>query len=155
MKNNLGKVKHIFAERGLGFYLTVPAIVFAVLALVFYRQNGVTEFNPELNGSAIVCLIVGIALSVVSLAADIIPYKWISAAAKPVRYVAYLVELYAFLMFVFSQVTYIANVLVSIDGNTFTAGFILTAVFFVAAAILTLVSACLNALHPWTKNKAR
>ena len=79
----------------------------------------------------------------------------ISAAAKPVRYVAYLVELYAFLMFVFSQVTYIANVLVSIDGNTFTAGFILTAVFFVAAAILTLVSACLNALHPWTKNKAR
>lgn len=65
MKNNLGKVKHIFAERGIGFYLTVPAIVFAVLALVFYRQNGVTEFNPELNGSAIVCLIVGIALSVV------------------------------------------------------------------------------------------
>ena len=63
MKNNLGKVKHIFAERGIGFYLTVPAIVFAVLALVFYRQNGVTEFNPELNGSAIVCLIVGIALS--------------------------------------------------------------------------------------------
>ena len=153
MKSNSGKAKNIFAERGIGFYLTVPAIVFAILALVFYEQNGVTEFNPELNNSAIICLILGIVLSVLSLAADVIPYKVISALAKPIRYAAYLVELYAFLMFIYSQVTYIANVFVSIDGNSLTSKFILTTVFFLIAAGLTLVAACLNALKPWAKKE--
>lgn len=153
MENKQQKVKQIFAERGLGFYLAVPAIVFAVLALVWYRGNGVTEFSPQLNSSAVACLIVGMALCVLSMAADVVPGRWVSAAAKPVRYAAYLVELYAFLMFLYSQVTYIANVFVSIDGNSFTAGFIATAVFFVLAAAFTLVSAALNACRPWQKAK--
>ena len=149
MKRENEKTGGVLSRIAIGTCLTVLGIVFAVLAWIFYAQNGITEFNVSLESSAISFLIIGIVLSAVSLAADFLPFSWGPAAARPLRYAAYLTELYAFLMFIYSQVTYIANVLVSIDGNSFSAGFILTAVFYVLAAGVTLAAAITSKTKPW------
>ncbi len=123
-----------FQGRGAGYYLALPALILGVLAYVFYAKNGITEFNPTLSQKAIIAAFVGVGLCVVSLI-----YEW-----KPLKYLAYLAYLYAFMAFLNSQITYIANVFVSIDGSTFSAGFLLTAASFLLAAILALLSAVLT-----------
>ena len=125
----------------MGYYLTLPSIAFCIAALCLYRENGVTSFNPELNTGAIAYVAVCLALCALSLVVDF----------KPIRYVAYLFCLYAFMWFIYSQVTYIANVFVAIDGYTFTAGFIATAVMYVLSFVFTLMSGILNDWKPWNK----
>ena len=43
------KVKKFLSGKGVGYYLTLPAIALCIAALCLYRENGVTSFNPELN----------------------------------------------------------------------------------------------------------
>ena len=126
--------KSFFQNRGAGYYLALPALALGVLAYVFYAKNGITEFNPSLSQKAIIAVFVGAGLCAVSLV-----YEW-----KPIKYLAYLAYLYAFMAFLNSQITYIVNVFVSIDGSTFSTGFLLTAASFVLAMILALVSAILT-----------
>lgn len=141
----MDKIKKFFVGKGVGYYLTLPALIFCIVALCLYKQNGVTSFNPELNPSAIAYISVCIALCVISLIIDF----------KPIKYVAYLLCLYSFMWFIFSQVTYIANVFVAIDGYTFTSGFISTMVFFILSFIFVLLSGILNSWRPWArKNKS-
>ena len=135
------KIKKFLAGRGVGYYLTLPAILFCIAAVCLYSRTGVTSFNPELNKNAIAYVVAGLALCAVSLVVDF----------KPIRYIAYLFCLYAFMWFIFSQVTYIANVFVAIDGYTFTAGFIATAVMYVLSFVFTLMSGILNDWKPWNK----
>ena len=135
------KVKKFLSGKGVGYYLTRPSIAFCIAALCLYRENGVTSFNPELNTGAIAYVAVCLALCALSLVVDF----------KPIRYVAYLFCLYAFMWFIYSQVTYIANVFVAIDGYTFTAGFIATAVMYVLSFVFTLMSGILNDWKPWNK----
>ena len=106
------KVKKFLSGKGVGYYLTLPSIAFCIAALCLYRENGVTSFNPELNTGAIAYVAVCLALCALSLVVDF----------KPIRYVAYLFCLYAFMWFIYSQVTYIANIFVAIDGYTFSGG---------------------------------
>ena len=135
------KVKKFLSGKGVGYYLTLPSIAFCIAALCLYRENGVTSFNPELNTGAIAYVAVCLALCALSLVVDF----------KPIRYVAYLFCLYAFMWFIYSQVTYIANVFVAIDGYTFTAGLIATAVMYVLSFVFTLMSGILNDWKPWNK----
>ena len=53
--------------------------------------------------------------------------------------------------FIYSQVTYIANIFVAIDGYTFSGGFIATAVMYVLSFLFTLLAAILNNWKPWGK----
>lgn len=138
----MDRIKKFFAGKGVGYYLTLPALIFCIIALSLYINNGVTSFNPELNTSAIAYVSVCIALCVLSLIIDF----------KPVRYVAYLFCLYSFMWFIYSQVTYIANVFVAIDGYTFTSGFKSTMAFFILSFIFVLLSGILNSWRPWVKN---
>lgn len=147
--NTATKLRNYFAGRSVGYYLTLPALIFAVLAACLYSATGVTEFNPELNQTAIICLIVGAVVGAVSMAVDLLPLSWSGDIVKPLRYVSFLVILYADMQFILSQVTYIANVMVAIDGNTFTPGFLGTFICFDLAALFMLVAACLDCLHPW------
>ena len=126
--------KSFFQARGAGYFLALPALLLGVLAYVLYAKNGITEFNPTLSQKAIIAVFVGAGLCAVSLV----------FAYKPVKYLAYLAYLYAFLAFLNSQITYIVNVFVSIDGSTFSAGFLLTAASFLLAMLLALVSAILT-----------
>ena len=110
------KIKKFLAGRGVGYYLTLPAIAFCIAAFCLYRANGVTSFSPELNQNAIAYVIVCLSI-------------W----------------------FILSQVSYIGNVFVAIDGYTFTGGFIATAVMYVLSFLFTLLSAILSKWRPWAK----
>lgn len=122
------KKKSFFSNKGWGYFLLLPAIVCAVLAYFAYNTNGVTVFSPELNQNAIVCLYISIAFCIVSLILN-----W-----KLTTYAAYLVCLFGFTWFLYSQITYIANVFVSIDGTSFSDGFLLTAACYLLACIFML-----------------
>ncbi len=126
--------KNFLKGKGVGYYLTLPALIFCVAALCLYYQNGITSFNPELNMGAVGLIAASIVLSVISLIADF----------KPVRYLAYLLCLGSFMGFILSQATYIANVFVAIDGYTFTVGFIATVVMYVLSIVFTLLAGILN-----------
>lgn len=128
------KLKNFFSTRTPGFYATIPAIVFAVAGLLAYRAYGVTEFSPTLSGEAQLGFAVGIGLCVISL---VLEYR-------PVRFFGYLALLYACLTCMTAQATYIVNIFVSIDGTTFSDGFILTAACSALAWITALVAAILT-----------
>ena len=137
----MGRLKNMMAGKGIGYYLLVPAIACGIAAVLMYRKTGITQFNPELSTAAIVCGWVAVGLCVFSLVLEL----------KPVKYAAYLLFLFAFLAYVKSQITYIANVFVSIDGNTFTGGFIATVVLFLVATVLALLAGALTTWRPWKK----
>lgn len=163
----MDKIKKFFADKGVGYYLTLPALVFCAVALSLYKQNGISSFSPELNGNAISYITACLVLCVISFVADtalgvvaLLNTKnsdvlaRVNVCLKPIKYVAYLLCLYSFMWFIFSQVTYIANVFVAIDGYTFTSGFKNTVVFFVLSFIFVLLSGALNIWRPWKrKNK--
>ena len=147
----MDKVKTFFKERSLGFYLAIPAMIIAFITIFLYKSIGITVFSPTLNTETIVFLILGIVFVAISLGMPFIPCKYAKMFAKLVRFVAYLMFVYAFLMFVYSQINFIGNVLVGIDGNSFSGTFILTIIFYILACVLTIVSACLNNFVPWNK----
>lgn len=151
------KLKKFLSGRGVGFYLTLPAVIMCIIAICLYSKNGVTSFNPELNKKAIAYIGAGIALCVVCVALDcadaFINVRALKLCIKPLKYVAYLLCLYAFMWFIYSQVTYIANVFVAIDGYTFTSGFIATVVMYVLSFVFVLLSAALNNWKPWAREK--
>ena len=128
------KVKNYFSTRTIGYYVTIPAIIFAVAGWLAYRAYGITEFSPNLSMDAQIGFAAGIALCVASLALDY----------KPVRFFGYIGLLYACLNCLTAQATYIVNIFVSIDGTTFSQGFILTAVFSALAWITALVATILT-----------
>ena len=128
------KIKNFFSTRTIGFYVTIPAIIFGVAGLLCYKTYGVTEFSPNLSAEAMGGLIVGIILCVLSLALEF----------KPVRFFGYLALLYGCLNTITAQITYIVNIFVSIDGTTFSQGFILTVAFSALAWITALVAAILT-----------
>ena len=147
----MDKVKSFLKERSLGFYLAIPAMIIAFITIFLYKKIGVTVFSPTLNKETIVCLILGIVFTAISLGMSFVKFQYVNIFTKLVRFVAYLMYLYAFLMFVYSQINFIGNVLVGIDGNSFSGTFILTIIFYILASVLTLVSACLNNKTPWNK----
>ena len=130
----MDKLKNYFSTRTLGFFVTIPAIIFAVAGLLAYRTYGMTEFSPTLSVEAQAGFAAGIVLCTASL---VLEYR-------PVRFFGYLALLYACLTAVAVQATYIVNVFVSIDGNTFSDGFIMTVVFSVLAWVTALAATVLT-----------
>ena len=130
----MDKLKNYFSTRTVGFYVTIPALIFAVAGLICYKTYGVTEFSPKLSVEALGGFIAGIVLCAASLVLDY----------KPVRFFGYLALLYGCLNSITAQATYIVNIFVSIDGTTFSQGFILTVVFSVLAWVTALVASILT-----------
>ena len=92
---------------------------------------------------------VGAALMILSMAAESLTFDVAALAVRLLRYVAFLLTFFGFIRFIGTQATYIANVFVGIDGNTFTAGFLCAAVFSVLSFVLMLVAGCLSGIKPW------
>ena len=128
------KLKNYFSTRTIGFFVTIPAVLFAVAGLLAYRAYGITEFSPELSAEAQTGFVAGIVLCAVSL---VLEYR-------PVRFFGYLALLYACLTCMTAQATYIVNIFVSIDGTTFSDGFILTAACSVLAWVTALAATVLT-----------
>ncbi len=120
--------------KGVGYFLTIPAVILGILCIYLYMQNGVTVFSPDLDNSVIIVFAVATVVSAVNLLVE-----W-----KGLKYLSYLLFLYAFILFIGTQVNYITNVFVSIDGYTFSAGFIATVAVMVATVVVQLVAAIMT-----------
>ena len=139
----MGTVKKFLTGRGVGYYLSLLALVCGIAAGALYMATGTTSFNPELNSGALCCIWLAVALCAVTIVVDI----------KEIRYIAAMLFLYGFMWYLYSQVTYIANVFVAIDGYGFTAGFIATFVFCILSFAVALLAGIFTAWRPWAKIK--
>ena len=127
----MDKIGEFLKARGIGTYVTLLAVIFTVAAALSYQENGVTEFSPSLDAAVVTACGVAAALFLLSLILNV----------KPIRYAGYLAALYAFMKYIATQVTYLANVLVSIDGTTISGGMKKTLFFFAAAILCGLIGA--------------
>ncbi len=141
----MDKIKNFLVGRGVGYYLSLLAVVCGMLAGILYICTGVSSFNPDLNVSALVCIWVAVVMCAVSAVFDF----------KDIRYVAAMLFLYGLLMYIDSQVTYIANVFVAIDGYGFTAGFLSTLIFSLLSFVVALLAGILTKWRPWAKNQVK
>lgn len=110
--------------------MLVLAAAFGIAGLMAYRSCGITEFTPKLYSDVQQAYIIGAVICIVS----------VFFSRKPVKFFGYLALLYAFVRAIAVQATYVTNVLVSIDGNSFSTIFIV-----MAAASLLSVAAALTA----------
>lgn len=122
-------IKNIKSLSGI---LMIISIVASIVALILYILTGVTPFTPKLSTPVIIFLSIGIPLGIVSI---LIP-----KFSKQIKYLAYIMFLFAFLMFVVAEITYIANIFVAIDGTSFSASFIITFIMLIASFVLALIS---------------
>lgn len=127
-------INEFIKKKGISLYFGVAALLCAVVGLILYIATGKTVFTPKLNGAVIALLLVGIALNAATLVYDL----------KLMKYAGYLVYLFSFLQYVRIEVSYIANVFVSIDGTKFTAAFIFTFLLILVATVVSLISAILK-----------
>ncbi len=111
-------LKKLLLKRGPSFYILSVSAVFALAALILYLATGTNDFTPSLSGKVIGLLCVTLIGAVLFSAFEL----------KAGKYAVYLLGLWAWLEFIASQVNYLANIFVSIDGSTFSAGFIMTLV---------------------------
>lgn len=111
--------------------LPLGALLLFLIALAAYALTGRNEFNTELSMKVIAPLGIAAGLEVISL------FKGIQI----MEYAAYLCGLYAWLEYLCSQIYYIVNVFVAIDGTTFSAGFVLTTAAGLLAWIFALLAA--------------
>ena len=111
--------------------LNAAALLLMLGALAAYVATGRNEFNTALSMKVIVPLGVAAALEAVSLLQGV----------ELLEYAAYLCGLYAWLQYLCSQVYYIVNVFVAIDGTTFSAGFLGTTAAGLLAWVLALAAA--------------
>lgn len=118
-------------SRGVSLYVSLTALACGIAAIALYSATGVTSFTPELDYGLIAALAIGIALNAASSV----------LGEKLLKYACYIVYLFAWLQFIYVEITYIANVFVSIDGTSFTASFVLTFILCLLAAVLMFVSA--------------
>ncbi|MGN0747916.1 MAG: hypothetical protein ACI4ML_14715 [Aristaeellaceae bacterium] len=112
--------------------------------LIAYTQTGTNTFTPVLSGQVLAlmgaCLALGALLAVVEI--------------KNGKYLLYLLSFWTWLKFLVYNASYIANVLVGIDGNLFSAGFLLSAAAGLLGWALALVSAILQRQEVGSGSKA-
>lgn len=127
-------LKKMFVKRGMSFWFMLAAFVFSLAVLILYLTTGTNDFTPSLSGRAVALM--GIALAGAAL--------FSAFEVKLGKYAVYLIGLWAWLEFIISQANYLANIFVSIDGSTFSAGFLMTLIFGALAWVCSLVSAILQ-----------
>lgn len=131
MKENKSKTK-------ISFFFLVLSVVFQAISLAFYWKTGLTEFTAEYSSAVFYFGIAALLLGFILMISNIIPGRkkfrgiWI--------FIVYLLGLLAWLFYITSEVNYIVNILVSIDGTKLTSTFILTVVFFAISWMAALIS---------------
>lgn len=111
--------------------LNAAALLLMLGALAVYAATGRNEFNTALSMKVIVPLCVAASLEAICVLREI----------ELLEYAAYLCGLYAWLQYLCSQVYYIVNVFVAIDGTMFSAGFLATTAAGLLAWVLALAAA--------------
>lgn len=104
-----------FKKQSLSFYFLIGSILSLILQIIFYATSGINRFAVSYNSLVFIMSSIAIALGVVSII-----FKHIL-----IEEVMFLFTLYSFIAFIGSQANYLANLLVSIDDSTISAGFVL------------------------------
>lgn len=130
MKN---KLKQFLWPKGLSDIFLLIALITTIAGLIGYVLTGITIFQTKLYNSVIVSLSVLLVLEILFLVFN----------SKMGKYACFVLSIYSLISYIGSQATYLANILVSIDGSTFSAGFILTILALILTFATTLVSAIL------------
>ncbi len=119
------------------------SLLLTALSLGLYCLTGVTEFSPQL--SLPVLLFSG--LSLAAGLALVCPVRrvrrdaWTARLVELALYGVYALTLLAWLFYLVSQIYYITNILVAIDGTKLSPAFIATAALLAAAWVLSLLAA--------------
>ena len=121
-------------KRGLSFAFLAASLLCVLAALLAYLRTGTNRFTPALSGAVIGLLGACAALSALLCVFEI----------KNGKYILYLLELYTWLKLLVFNAAYISNVLVGIDGNRFTPGFLLAVGAGLLGWALVLTSAILQ-----------
>lgn len=125
--------------------LLLVSMLFQLVSLIVYGTTGLTEFTAELSSAVlafgILSLISGAGIFLITVLG--ICEKYTKKVLDIGIYVVYLFGLLAWLFYITSQVNYLVNIFVAIDGTKLTAAFILTVLFFLLAWVAALVSAIL------------
>lgn len=125
--------------------LLLVSMLFQLMSLILYGATGLTEFTAELSSAvlafSILSLISGAGIVLITVLG--ICEKYTKKVLDIGIYVVYLFGLLAWLFYITSQVNYLVNIFVAIDGTKLTAKFILTVLFFLFAWFAALVSAIL------------
>ena len=111
--------------------LPLGTLLLFLITLAAYALTGRNEFTTTLSMKVIVPLGIATAFELLSI------FKGIQV----LEYAAYLCGLYAWLEYLSSQIYYIVNVFVAIDGTMFSAGFLLTTVAGLLAWVFALLAA--------------
>ena len=119
----------------------MAGILLGLIGLIVYSLTGVDDFNETLSAPVLIFSIVAIALSflVLGLRAFSID-RFFRGTFDILPFIAYLVGLIGLIYFVGSKINYLTNVMVSIDGTTISAAFVLTAVSLLLSAIAFLLA---------------
>lgn len=120
--------------KSVRFYLMIGAFACMLIGLILYISiDGTSAYLKEISNTAIALYALGMAFSLIVL---FVPFK--------MAYILTLcLTLSAPLVFLTSQASFIVNVFTAIDGQSFSAAFILAAVFPLIAVGLTLASSIL------------
>jgi hypothetical protein len=129
----MDRLKKFLFPKSLSDIFVALSLIASVCALTGYLKTGVTIFNPVLEKAVIITAGIGIGLNFIFLVFN----------SKIGKYSCYLIMLFSFIEYLSSQITYVANIFVAIDGSTFSAGFIFTCVSFILAWVLDLTGAIL------------
>lgn len=121
-------------KRILSFAFISGSLLCSLLFLILYLNFGSTIFHPEIESNIIVFSVITM---VISLACILFPSKILCE-------LSFLISFLSFLFYINSQLTLITNVFVSIDGTTFSAGFIFNFVFGILALGLALSASILE-----------
>jgi len=141
----LNYLKDVLLKRGIAVGFSLAAFVCSIVTYCIYQKAGVNEFVAELSSGVTALMVWSIVLSAIFTVFEV----------KLGKYATYMVMLAAWLSFITSQINYISNVLVAIDGNSWTSEFILTVVFGALAWIFMLVSAIIQRREIGSRGKKR
>lgn len=124
--------------------LAVSALV-QIVSLIVYAATGLTEFTAELSVTVLVC---GSLSAVFGIAVLVLILLGVGGdRARKVfdicMYIVYLLGLLAWVFYFTSEVNYLVNIIVAIDGTKLTAAFVFTVLLFLIAWVAALVSAIL------------
>lgn len=128
-------------RRDASSWLAVAALALTIVMLVSYCLTGKSTFTPVLSTKVLAmmggCILLDALFSLYEV--------------KLGKYAMYLLGLWTWLEFLLSQLSYISNVLVGIDGNLFSIGFLLTT----GAGLLAWISALVSAIRQKTECPAK
>ena len=134
----------ITRKKGVSFWFLAASLVCAAAMLILYLRTGTNTFTPTLSGKVLWMLGGCVVLAAVLAVFEI----------KNGKYLLYLLSFWAWLELMVYNASYISNVMVGIDGNLFSIGFLLTAVSGLLAWGLALASAILQKNEIGSQNKA-